>query len=132
MSFSVKKHSKEEFYETFCKWLDSQNFPQINKEILPENCFVAYVDEIPCYCIWVYFTDSKLAWIAFPASNKNVSYKKKQGGLDYLINYVCDYLKRKKILTVITTSGTENVIKVLEKSGFEIGDSQINHYIKKL
>lgn len=132
MSFQVKKHSKDDFYETFCNWLNSQSFPLINKEVLPEIVFVCSNDDVPCYCVWVYFTNSKLAWIAFPASNKNVNYKKKQGGLTFLINYVCDYLKRKKTLTVFTTSGTESVIKSLEENNFEIGDSKISHFIKKL
>jgi len=131
MSFIVKKNSKEEFYEIFCKWLETQNFPLINKEVLPTNCFVCYADEVPCYCIWMYFTDSKLAWLAFPASNKNVNYNKKKGGLEFLINYVCDYLKRKRIVTAFTTSGTESVISALENTGFEVGDSCV-HYIKKL
>ena len=131
MLFTAKKHSKEEFYQTFIKWLETQNFPLINKDVLPENCFVCYINEIPCYCIWVYFTDSKLAWIAFPASNKNVSFKIKNGGLDFLINYVCDYLKRKKMITAFTTSATENVVLSLEKAGFDKGDECI-HFIKKL
>ena len=131
MSFTVKKHSKEEFYEIFCKWLETQKFPLINKEVLPENCFVCYIDETPCYSIWVYFTDSKLAWLAFPASNKNVGFKTKNGGLDFLINYVCDYLKRKKMITAFTTSATENVVLALEKAGFDKGDQCI-HYIRKL
>ena len=131
MSFTVKKHSKEEFYEIFCKWLETQKFPLINKEVLPENCFVCYIDETPCYSIWVYFTDSKLAWLAFPASNKNVGFKTKNGGLDFLINYVCDYLKRKKMITAFTTSATEKVVLALEKAGFDKGDQCI-HYIRKL
>jgi hypothetical protein len=49
MLFTAKKHSKEEFYQTFIKWLETQKFPLINKEVLPENCFVCYIDEIPCY-----------------------------------------------------------------------------------
>ena len=131
MAFTVKKHSKEEFYSTFNKWLETQKFPLINKEVLPENCFVCYIEEAPCYCIWVYFTDSKLAWIAFPASNKNVSFKTKNGGLDFLINYVCDYLKRKKMMTAFTTSANESVILALEKVGFDKGDECV-HFIKKL
>lgn len=132
MQYTVKKHSKDEFYETFCKWLISQKFPLLNKEVLPENVFVMYADEIQSYCIWVYFTDSKLAWIAFPASNKNVSYAKKKGGLRFLINYVCDYLKKKGILTVFTTSATENVEEALLSNDFQIGDQNTSHYIKKL
>jgi hypothetical protein len=132
MQYQVKKHSKDEFYDIFSNWLISQKFPLINKEVLPENVFVMYVNDVPCYSIWVYFTDSRLAWLAFPASNRNVSYKQKQNGLPLLINHVCDYLKKKKILTVFTTSGTENVISALEQNKFEIGDSGISHYLKKL
>lgn len=132
MSFHVQKHSKEDFYDIFSAWLITQSFPLINKEILPENVFVCYIDEVPCYSVWIYFTDSKLAWLAFPASNKNVNYKKKQGGLKFLFNYVCDYLKKKNMITAFTTSGTESVIKALGETGFEIGDSNISHFIRKL
>jgi len=132
MQYTVKKHSKEEFYDTFCKWLETQKFPLINKEVLPENVFVMYTGEIPAYCIWIYRTDSRLSWLAFPASNKNVAYKKKEGGLRFLINHVCEYLKKKKVLTVITTSGTESVIKALSENDFELGDQSVSHYTKKL
>ena len=132
MTFSVKRYDKSDFYETFSKWLLNHKFPLINDLVLPENVFVCSVDEVPCYCIWIYFTDSKLAWIAFPASNPNVSYKKRVNGLSYLINYVCDYAKKKKILSIITTSGTESVIESLIKNQFEIGDRNINHYTRKL
>jgi len=132
MEFIVKKHSKEEFYETFCKWLDQHSFPLINELVLPNNVFVCYVGEIPIYCIWLYFTDSKLCWVAFPASNKNVNYKKRLGGMEFLLDSVSRYCKRKKIVSIITTSSTESVIKPLLNSGFELGDSNVNHYIKKI
>jgi hypothetical protein len=132
MEFIVHKHSKEDFYPIFCKWLSGHSFPEINKDILPENVFVCYDDEVPIYCIWVYFTDSKLCWLAFPASNKNVNYKKKRGGLEFLLESVIKYCKRKKILTVITTSGTESIIEPLLKSGFTVGDEGVNHYLKKI
>lgn len=131
MNYSVKKHSKEEFYDTFCKWLITQSFPLIHKDVLPENCFVMYSDEIPAYCVWVYFTGSKLAWLAFPASNKNVNYNKKKAGLEFLFNYVEDYLKKKKIKTIFTTSSTQNIIDSLSNCGYEKGDECV-HLIKKL
>lgn len=133
MEFVVRKHNKSEFYETFCKWLDLHHFNRINELILPENVFVAYdKDDYPIYCIWIYFTDSKLAWVAFPASNKNIAYKKRQYGLDYLIKYVCNYAKKKGILTLITTSGTDSVIESLVKNEFEVGDTNISHFVRKL
>lgn len=132
MDYIVKKHSKDEFYETFCKWLEQHSFPQINDLILPNNVFVCYNEEIPIYCVWLYFTDSKLCWMAFPASNKGINYKKKIGGMEFLLNSVSKYCKRKKILTLITTSNTESIIEPLLKSGFTVGDTNINHYLKKI
>jgi hypothetical protein len=131
-SFSVKKHSKEEFYEQFCKFLDLHQFPRINKDVLPENCFVCYRDDLPIYSFWVYYTDSKLMWIAFPASNKNVNYKKRIGGMEFLLEHIKEYAKRKGIITLFTTSGTESIIETLTKSGFEIGDTNVNHLTIKL
>jgi hypothetical protein len=132
MAFEVKKHSKEEFYEVFSKWLDLHNFPRINKEVLPENCFVVYKDDLPIYSFWVYFTDSKLMWIAFPASNKNVNYKKRIGGMEVLIEHIKQYAKRKGIITLFTTSSTQSIIENLTNCGFEIGDTNVNHLTIKL
>jgi hypothetical protein len=132
MAFEVKKHSKEEFYDTFCKFLDDHHFPRINKDVLPENVFVCFKEEIPIYCIWVYFTDSKLMWIAWPTSNKNVNYKKRIGGMEILINHVKEYAKKKGIVTLLTTSGTDSIIQSLTNVGFEIGDKSISHYTYKI
>jgi hypothetical protein len=132
MDYIVQKHSRADFYGTFSEWLEQHSFPQINELVLPNNVFVCYSEGIPIYCIWLYFTDSKLCWVAFPASNKNVNYKKRIGGMEFLLDSVSRYCKRKKIVTIITTSNTDSVIKPLLNSGFELGDSNVNHYIKKI
>lgn len=132
MQYTVKKHSKEEFYDIFCKFLDNHHFPRIHKDVLPENCFVAYKEEIPVCSCWIYFTDSKLMWLAFPASNKNVNYKKRIGSMEILLNHIKEYAKRKGIITLFTTSGTDSIINSLTNVGFEIGDELISHYTYKI
>lgn len=132
MVFTVKKHSKKEFYSTFCDWCEQHSFPIINSLILPENVFVCYEAKTPIYCTWAWKTDSKLLWTGFPASNKEVSFDKKIGGLDYLIEEINEYAKEQEYLTVFTTSGTESIINSLTNNGFIIGDSSVNHYFKKL
>jgi hypothetical protein len=82
MEFIVHKHSKAEFYPIFCKWLEGHNFPEIS-DLFFQKMFL-YADEVPIYCIWLYRTDSKLVWLAWPASNKNVNYKKKVGGMGFV------------------------------------------------
>lgn len=132
MAFEVRKHSKEEFYDQFNKFLDMHHFPRIHKDVLPENCFVCYKDNLPIYSFWVYYTDSKLMWIAFPASNKNVNYKQRIGGMEFLLEHIKNYAKKKGIMTLFTTSGTESIIESLTKSGFEVGDQSVSHYTFKV
>jgi hypothetical protein len=132
MAFLVKRHSKSEFYETFSKWLFNHNFPIINEILLPENVFVVYNEDIPVYCMWFYFTDSKLVWLAFPASNSNIPYKKRDGGLRFLLNHIENYAKKKGIKMLFTTSDTESVVKVLTTSDFSEGDLKVNQYFKRL
>ena len=132
MEFVVKKHNKSEFYAIFCKWLETHKFPIVSDLWLPENVFVCYADEIPCYCIWFYHNDAKLAHIGFPTSNKNVNYKKKQGGLQHLLEYVEKYAKRKGYVTLFTTSNTESVVSTLEKCEYILGDKNVNHFFKIL
>lgn len=132
MKYSVKQHPKKEFYPIYCKWLETHNFPAIAEILLPENVFVFYTDEVPCYCLWLYFTDSKLCWIAFPASNKNVNFNKRNCGMEFLLNEVLKYCKKKKIAMVITTSNTEKIMESLLITGFVEGDKGVNHYVKIL
>ncbi len=132
MAFEVRKHSKEEFYDIFSAWLDNHHFPRIHKDVLPEVVFVCYKEDIPIYSCWIYRTDSKLMWLAFPASNKNVNYKKRIGGMEVLLNHIKEYAKKKGIRTLFTTSGSESIIQSLTNVGFEIGDKSVSHYTYKI
>lgn len=132
MIMNIVKHLKEEFYSEFCKFCDQHKFPRIHSEVLPELCFVCYLDNTPVYCVWLYRTDSKLAWLSFPISNKNIVFNQRKGGLEFLFNYVESYCKRKGVKILFTTSSTESIIESLEKQGWEIGDKNVNHYSKIL
>lgn len=134
MKFTVKKHSKEEFYPEFCRLLDLHKFPRINDKVLPELAFAVYNEEnIILYSFWFYFTSSKgLSWLAFPVSNNVIPYKKREFALEFLLEHISNYAKRKGIIALFTTSSTEGVIQPLLKNGFDLGDQLVNHYIKPL
>ena len=133
MNFQVKKHSKEEFYPEFCRLLDLHHFPRINDKVLPELAFAVYnEDDIILYSFWLFRTDSLLAWLAFPVSNNAIPYKKREGAFEFLLEQISNYAKKKGILTLFTTSNTEGVIQPLLKNGFDLGDTNVSHYIKKL
>lgn len=134
MQYTVKKHSKEEFYDEFSKLLDKHHFPRINDKVLPELCFAVYnEDDIVLYSMWFYFTSATgLAWLAFPVSNKSIPIKKRRGAFEYMLEHISNYAKRHGIVALFTTSNTEGVIEPLLRNGFEIGDTNVNHYTKKI
>lgn len=133
MTFEVKQLHRAVFYPTFCEWLMDHDFPIVSADILPENVFVCHVDGLPIYAIWFYFTDSKsLAWLGWPVSNKNINHKLRDGGMDYLLEYVSNYAKKKKIKLLFTTSNTHGVVEPLLKNGFVEGDRDVSHFLKQI
>lgn len=71
-------------------------------------------------------------WIAFPASNKNVNYKQRIGGMEFLLEHIKNYAKKKGIMTLFTTSSTTSVVDSLTNTGFEVGDKNVNHFLFKI
>ena len=133
MEFIVKKHSKSEFYETYIKWCEQHKFPLITIDWFPENVFVSYNEnDEPCYSCWFWHTDSKLAWVGFPCSNKQVKFKDREGGFEAVYEYITKYAKRKKYVTIITTSGRKETDEVCEKTGYVLGDENVKHWLKPL
>lgn len=139
MAFTARQLPREEFVDTYFDWCDRHDFARVNENVLPDNVFVCYALEsfgrnrrkIPVYCFWLYTTDSGMAILAWPASNREYAYDKRQGGMLFLLDHIEDYCKENKITTLLTTSGTESVIEALIKSGYMIGDSCVQ-LIKKI
>jgi hypothetical protein len=133
MEYVVNQHSKYDFYNEFKRWSNLHGFPIVSDLVLPENVFVCYnKNDTPLYCIWFYRTDSRLAWVAFPMSNKDIPYNKREKALEFLMNYVSEYAKKENFVSLITTSNTIEVISVLEKCNYKEADLNINQYIKTL
>lgn len=132
MQYTVKKHSKDDFYKQYSEWLFLHGFPILNDKILGENIFVCYREDVPIYAMPFWFTDSKICIIAFVASNKKVSYNKKRGGMDFLISEIIKYAKRKNMMTIYSTTTTESVITSLKNNGFTNGDLDSSQFFKTL
>ena len=136
MNFVVKKHNKIDVFPTYKKWCQEHGFPIMDIQLFPENAFMVYLQEnnfdVPLYMVWFWHTDSSMAQVGFPVSNKSISKNKKQGALDFLFNEVSKYAKRKKYLLLFTTSNTESIVDSLKKSGFVYGDQNVSQFLKKI
>lgn len=132
MSFHVQKHSRDEFLPTYVKWLDNHKFANNCALITPETFLVAYNGEIPIYAVPFWNTDSIICIVAFFVSNKNVNYKKRIGGLDFLVEKMIEYAKSKKYKCVYTSTTTESIIISLKNNGFVNGDLDSSQWFKNI
>lgn len=134
MAFHVKKHSKDEFYSVYNLWIESHGMPlnAISIEVLPSNIFVCYNDEIPIYAIPFWFTDSRIAIASVVVSNKKINYKKRIGGLEFLLEHIIKYAKSKKILSIFSPTKNDKFIEALLKVGFLQADDDSSQYFKKV
>lgn len=122
MEFRVKKHSREEFLPTYIKWLDNHKFANNCASITPETFLVAYNGELPIYAVPFWNTDSGICIIAFIVSNKSINYKKRIGGLDFLMEKTIEHAKINKYSCIYTSTTTDSIITSLKNNGFVNGD----------
>ena len=121
-------HEKQEFYPTYVKWCEKHDFPPMVYECLPQNVFVCYRINEPVYCVWFWNTDSGICWIGYFVSNKDIEYSQRANGITLLLEEVKKYAKSENYVSIFITSGTESVIKELQKNGFLEADININQY----
>lgn len=130
-NFEVELIPIEYFYPTYELWCSGHKFPRLWIENIEES-FVCFMDKEPIYNVFFWSTKSKICVLGFPVSNPSISYKEREGGLEYLIDKVSQYAKEKGFSLMWTTSATERVIESLNKTGFKLGDTNINQYSKVL
>lgn len=128
--FTVKKISKDEFYPVYAQWMQKRDFPVWDKILLPDDAFVAYRGEEPICCAWLVLTNSALAWLAFPGSNPLAL--DRRNALEVVFRHMADYARGIGSAMVFTTSNTPSVQSALLGSGFDVGDTNVQHYIKIL
>ena len=117
-----------DFYQEMSKWWLSHGWKPLPLESLPEKVFILSRDGLDAYCCTLYQTDSDFAVLAWQISNKEA--KREKGDLKKLFLYMEEYAKATGVKIIFTTSGTDSVISELSEAGYQVGDTNINQYIK--
>ena len=101
-------------------------------EMLPDNVFVAFNKEgdQPICSMFLVETNTKIAWITFPVSDKLASVKAKDIAFEDLFEEVEVYGKSKEFKILFTTSGTKSIKRRLLEQEYELGDENVDHFLK--
>ncbi len=119
-----------EFYPTMVKWWEGHNFPPLPVVFLPEKVFIFNNGKEDTYCCTMYKTDSLLAWVAWQISNPDV--KSNSNELKEIFITITNYAKELGYKLLFTTTKHETVIDKLLETDFNIGDNNVNHYLKSI
>ena len=131
MNVSIIK--TEDFYPTMQKWWDGQKEKHVSPSMLPENTFVVTNDKgVQTHSMCFYNTDSHLCWLGWQLANPDVDKEDKKGCFSHLFEEMEKYARYNDYHIMFTTSKTPKVIHTLEKKKFNLGDVNVNHYIKIL
>lgn len=134
--FKFKVESRDTYYDKLCQWWREHKFPVMPKSSVPTRIFVVYVEEgrknIDLYALPVWLSDSDMAWLGFPTSNRNAPTMLKEGALEFLMDKLETCLRYEGVGTIITTSDTPKLMQLFKGSGFTESDQGTNYYTKQI
>jgi len=128
--FEIRVRKKIDFVNTFYFWSGQHKFNMIDFTLLPDKCLVAYKNEVPVYCVWIWETNSATAIPTFFMCNPEV--KDRKGGLDALITGMCDYAKKRYFKMLFVPTSSSVIANKLRKLGFADGDENFGQFFKRL
>lgn len=119
---------QSEDYEIVSQWWGQWGWPAIPLEFLPPNGLV--IDGV-C-AVWVYLTDTPIAWIEHYISDKAASKADRDEGLNLLIDAATERAKEKGALVAMSSVRHNGLSKRLSDKGFVKSDENMTTYIRGL
>ena len=128
----LRYYESERDYPTVCEWWRAWDWPPIDQEILPEIGIVSEIDGVPAFCAWLYRTDSKMAWIGFPISNREVRKKERCAAIDAAIAALRELARTHGYTAFSAITNSKNLGARYEHAGMNAYDKNITHYLVRL
>lgn len=122
-------------YSTLLNWWNFWRFPAPAKDLLPEEGrggLMVYKDGIEICAGYLFFTNSKIAWLEFIVSNPEYKEKDRKEAICFLINELTFIAKSKGFKVVFTSIKNENLINRFKECGYVIGSENTKELIIQL
>lgn len=126
---------KDEDYATLLNWWSANDFPAPPKEFLPEEGrggIMVYKDNIEICSGYLFFTNSKIAWLEFVVANNLYREKDRKEAIRFLISELTQIAKRKGFKAIFTSINHPSLIKHYEACGYLKGNNNTTEMIIKL
>jgi hypothetical protein len=131
----VRMLNTDDYDQSLKPWWESWGWSAPSKDFLPEDgiggLMVSY-EGVDICAGFIYFTNSKAAWIEFVISNKEYKGDNRKEALQLLINCLSSVAEDKKFKYIYTSLKSNSLIKIYSDCGFTKGDSNCQEMIKVL
>lgn len=132
--FNIRMLTDNDF-PTLQKWWDWWEFPKPPKDYLPDEGrggIMVTKNGIDICAGYLFFTNSKIAWLEFIVSNNEYKDKDRKESKVFLINELTQIAKRKGFKVVFTSINDPFLIKYYKECGYSVGSENTTELIIKL
>lgn len=122
-------------FPTLQKWWDWWRFPAPPKDYLPDEGrggIMVTKNEIDICAGYLFFTNSKMAWLEFIISNNEYRENDRKEAICFLINEATDLARRKGFKVVFTSIDDKNLINHFINCGYSVGSKNTTELIIQL
>jgi hypothetical protein len=127
------RYFEEKDYDTLIDWWKFWRFTPPSLENLPTSGVIVNKDGIDTCAGFIYFTNSKMCWIEFIVSNPSVKQKEdRREAIIKVIDILCSIAKNNGYELAYTSLKNYNLEQKYLESGFVLGSTNCNEYIKIL
>lgn len=122
-------------YNELLDWWKWFRFPAPAQEFLPENGnggLMVSKNGVNICVGFIYYTNSKIAWLEYVVSNPNYKEKDRTVAIEYLIYCMANLIQDTGYKAIFTSVKNENLIKRFENVGFSKGTNNTTEMILKL
>lgn len=124
--------TEDDYNNILCGWWKDWRWTPPPFDFLPKTGVIVSKDGIDVCAGFIYFTNSKVAWLEFIVSNFN--YKEKDRGeiINFTINILSELAKDNGFDYLYASLKNKSLIERYKQNGFKQGDSNCQEMIKKV
>jgi hypothetical protein len=123
---------KDRDYEEVCAWWIDYKWEPVPLDHLAKIGLLAINEEKKIAAAWLYQTETAFAWFEFLITNPNIEWKEKKPAIEKLMTEALRLAARCGHKTVFTSLNHPGLIKLYQKLGFKIGDTNVTQLMMRL
>jgi len=126
----TKLVTKEVYDDILCKWWKEWRWTAPPFDMLPNTGIIVYKNGIPVCAGFVYYTNSKAAWVEYIVSNFNYRQFDRDNLIELVINTLGELAKDNGFKYLYTSLNNKHLINKYINCGWIEGSSECQEMIK--